>query len=87
MPARKSKSNKRGVRKSMKLNEFVCFTCGRNGGKNRVLVDQESMVRTLMPNGRYRLGAACERCNQRLSKFITADVFDALEGRVPEVVS
>ena len=74
-------------KKVMRLNEFVCFTCGRNGGKTRVLVDQDSMVRTLTPNGRYRLSATCDRCNQRLSKFITADVFDALEGRVPEVVS
>ena len=83
---RKTKSKKRsvaklprhGVRRSLLIDEFPCSTCF----KKRVVVNMRSMVRTHTPNGRYRLNATCNRCHQRLSKFITADKFHALEGEV-----
>lgn len=68
-----------GVRRSLLIDEFPCTTCG----KKRMVVDIPSMVRTRTPNGRYCLSATCKRCHQRLSKFIPADKFYALEGEVP----
>jgi len=61
------------------IDEFPCITCD----KKRMVADIPSMVRKRTLNGRYRLSAVCKQCHQKLSKFITADKFYALEGEVP----
>lgn len=64
-----------GVRRQLLIDEFPCITCD----KKRMVADIPSMVRTRTLNGRYRLSAVCKQCHQRLSKFIPADKFYALE--------
>jgi hypothetical protein len=68
-----------GVRRRLLIDEFPCITCD----KKRMVADIPSMVRTRTLNGRYRLSTVCKQCHQRLSKFIPADKFYALEGEVP----
>ena len=83
----KTKSKKRSVRKlgphgvkrRLLIDEFPCITCN----KKRMVADIPSMVRMRTQNGRYRLSAVCNQCHQRLSKFISAATFYALEGEVP----
>jgi uncharacterized protein YlaI len=68
-----------GVRRRLLIDEFPCITCD----KKRMVADIPSMVQTRTLNGRYRLSAVCKQCHQRLTKFIPADKFYALEGEVP----